>query len=144
MTLADFRRFYEDLDICCLSTEFLDGDSSCQWKASSYDGGWVAGITSGGSLNNIGTSTTLTLSWSLHIYLNMEESFLLISWTSLPLPETFWTNPQYRFKVDKVDSEDSSRTNEITMLVSLMQKPDKRNRNLVKNLHIGLSVFEVN
>lgn len=30
------------------------------------------------------------------------------------------------------------------MLVSLMQKPDKRNRRLVQNLHIGFSVFEVN
>lgn len=143
MNLADFRTSYEELDICCLSTVFLDGDSSSQWSASSYEGKWVAGVTAGGSLNNIGTSTTLTLSWALPIYLKMEESFLLISWTFLPLPETFWMNPQYRFKVE-VNRENSLPTDEITMLVSLMQKPDKRNRRLSKNLHIGFSVFEVN
>lgn len=38
----------------------------------------------------------------------------------------------------------TSKRGERNMLVSLMQKPDKRNRALVKNLHIGFSVFEVN
>ncbi|XP_056914969.1 calpain-8-like isoform X4 [Takifugu flavidus] len=57
--------------------------------------------------------------------------------------ESFWTNPQYRVKVDKLLSECSSSDNDKTMLVSLMQKPDKRNRRLVQNLHIGFSVFEV-
>lgn len=46
-------------------------------------------------------------------------------------------------KVDKLLSGCSSSSNEKTMLVSLMQKPDKRNRRLVQNLHIGFSVFEV-
>ncbi|XP_043998086.1 calpain-A-like [Gambusia affinis] len=52
--------------------------------------------------------------------------------------ETFWTNPQYRVEVGGSDNR-----GEKNMLVSLMQKPDKRNRGLVQNLFIGFLVFEV-
>ncbi|KAM9355409.1 calpain-1 catalytic subunit-like [Pholidichthys leucotaenia] len=57
-------------------------------------------------------------------------------------PDSFWTNPQYRVKIDNLLSGCAERQNEKNMLVSLMQKPDKRNRSLVKNLHIGFYVFE--
>ncbi|XP_075879553.1 calpain-1 catalytic subunit-like isoform X1 [Nelusetta ayraudi] len=57
--------------------------------------------------------------------------------------ESFGNNPQYRVKIDAMSSECASEQNEKNMLVSLMQKPDKRNRRLVQNLHIGFSVFEV-
>ncbi|XP_023116948.2 calpain-2 catalytic subunit-like [Amphiprion ocellaris] len=57
--------------------------------------------------------------------------------------DSFWTNPQYRVKIDKLSSECGEFQGEKNMLVSLMQKPDKRNRRLVQNLHIGFSVFEV-
>ncbi|KAM4724116.1 LOW QUALITY PROTEIN: uncharacterized protein FYW61_014681 [Anableps anableps] len=51
--------------------------------------------------------------------------------------ETFWTNPQYRIKVyGKPNSSQTKNT-----LVSLMQKPDKRNRRLVQNLFIGFIIF---
>ncbi|XP_040917390.1 calpain-1 catalytic subunit-like [Toxotes jaculatrix] len=56
---------------------------------------------------------------------------------------SFWTNPQYRITIDELLSECSEKQGEKNMLVSLMQKPDKRNRRLVQNLHIGFSVFEV-
>lgn len=56
------------------------------------------------------------------------------------LADSFWTNPQYRVRV--VDNN-SEKTGEKNMLLSLMQKPDKRNRRLVQNLHIGFTVFEV-
>ncbi|XP_041669172.1 calpain-1 catalytic subunit-like [Cheilinus undulatus] len=58
-------------------------------------------------------------------------------------PGSFWTNPQYRVRVEELFSECSAKQGENSMMVSLMQKPDKRNRRLVKNLHIGFSVFEV-
>ncbi|XP_070775902.1 calpain-1 catalytic subunit-like [Enoplosus armatus] len=54
--------------------------------------------------------------------------------------DSFWTNPQYRVKFD---GEHSEKGDEKNILVSLMQKPDKRNRHLVQNLHIGFSVFEL-
>ncbi|XP_068574135.1 calpain-1 catalytic subunit-like [Cebidichthys violaceus] len=57
--------------------------------------------------------------------------------------DSFWTNPQYRVKIDEMLSDCSKKQGEKNMLVSLMQKPDKRNRRLVQNLHIGFSVFEV-
>ena len=62
----------------------------------------------------------------------------------LCLPDSFWTNPQYRVKIDEMLSECSAKQGEKNILVSLMQKPDKRNRRLVKNLHIGFMVYEVN
>ncbi|XP_041669103.1 calpain-1 catalytic subunit-like [Cheilinus undulatus] len=54
--------------------------------------------------------------------------------------DSFWTNPQYRVRIDDDYSEKHGKKN---MLVSLMQKPDKRNRRLVQSLHIGFSIFEV-
>ncbi|TNN69909.1 Calpain-1 catalytic subunit [Liparis tanakae] len=56
--------------------------------------------------------------------------------------ESFSTNPQYRVTIDEMLSKCSTKQGERNMLVSLMQKPDKRNRRLVQNLHIGFSVFE--
>ncbi|XP_034543431.1 calpain-1 catalytic subunit-like isoform X2 [Notolabrus celidotus] len=56
---------------------------------------------------------------------------------------SFWTNPQFRVKIDELADECSTSQGENNMLVSLMQKPDKRNRRLVQNLYIGFSVFEV-
>lgn len=63
---------------------------------------------------------------------------------SLCLSDSFWTNPQYRVKIDKLLSECSTKQGEKNMLVSLMQKPDKRHRRLIKTLHIGFSVYKVN
>uniref|UniRef100_G3NQ89 Uncharacterized protein n=1 Tax=Gasterosteus aculeatus aculeatus TaxID=481459 RepID=G3NQ89_GASAC len=105
MTLEDFCKFYLLLDICCLYPNFLDGDSSCHWKTTFYEGRWVAGTTAGGSMNNA----------------------------------SFWSNPQYRIQIA---GEYSGRDDEKNLLVSLMQKPDKRNRRMVQNLYIGFIVFE--
>ncbi|XP_029981852.1 calpain-1 catalytic subunit-like [Sphaeramia orbicularis] len=57
--------------------------------------------------------------------------------------ESFWTNPQYRVKIESLLGDCAKTQGGKNMLVSLMQKPDKRNRRLVQNLHIGFSVFEV-
>lgn len=57
--------------------------------------------------------------------------------------DSFWTNPQYRVKIDQLFEKCAQSQGEKNMLVSLMQKPDKRNRRLVKNLHIGFSIFTV-
>ncbi|XP_041827157.1 calpain-1 catalytic subunit-like [Melanotaenia boesemani] len=107
MSLEDFCKFYHDIDICGMSPDFLDSNSSSHWKASTYEGRWVAGTTAGGCMNN---------------------------------RDSFWTNPQYRFKIVGANSENNGTKN---ILVTLMQKPDKRNRRMVQNLHIGFSIFEV-
>uniref|UniRef100_A0AAQ5XPJ0 Calpain catalytic domain-containing protein n=1 Tax=Amphiprion ocellaris TaxID=80972 RepID=A0AAQ5XPJ0_AMPOC len=54
--------------------------------------------------------------------------------------DSFWTNPQFRVKVS---GEYSEKEGEKNILVSLIQKPDKRNRRLVQNLHIGFTIFEM-
>ncbi|XP_037602486.1 calpain-1 catalytic subunit-like isoform X2 [Sebastes umbrosus] len=54
--------------------------------------------------------------------------------------DSFWTNPQYRVKID---CECLEKEGEKNVLISLMQKSDKRHRRLVENLHIGICVFEV-
>uniref|UniRef100_A0A3Q3E0Q7 Zgc:136872 n=1 Tax=Hippocampus comes TaxID=109280 RepID=A0A3Q3E0Q7_HIPCM len=54
--------------------------------------------------------------------------------------DSFWTNPQYRIKIT---NEDSPKTGENKIVVSLIQTADKRHRRLVQNLHIGFNVFEV-
>ncbi|XP_076017093.1 calpain-1 catalytic subunit-like [Genypterus blacodes] len=58
--------------------------------------------------------------------------------------DSFWINPQFRITIGKLLGECAETQNVNNMLVSLMQKPDKRNRRLVKNLYIGFYVFEVN
>uniref|UniRef100_A0A668AFF7 Calpain catalytic domain-containing protein n=1 Tax=Myripristis murdjan TaxID=586833 RepID=A0A668AFF7_9TELE len=111
MSIEDFCNFFRDLDICSLSPSFLDGNSSCRWRASLQDGRWVASITAGGCLND---------------------------------PDSFWINPQYRVKVVDSHDECAEKQEGVSFLVSLMQKPDKRNRRLVTNLYIGFYIFEVN
>lgn len=142
IALEDFCRFFADLDICSLCPDFLDGSSSCHWTTSCYEGRWVAGVTAGGCMNNIGIWTPLAPPGLLTSTERCKRIRCADHWYVCP-PESFWTNPQYRVKVDELPSECSSSGNDNTMLVSLMQKPDKRNRRLVQNLHIGFSVFEV-
>ncbi|XP_062848408.1 calpain-2 catalytic subunit-like [Trichomycterus rosablanca] len=56
--------------------------------------------------------------------------------------QTFWMNPQYWMKVPDLD-ENQAESQSLNLLVSLMQKPNSRNRRLVQNLPIGFSVFMV-
>lgn len=140
MSMEDFCRNYADMDICCLCPDFLDGSSECHWTSKFHDGRWVAGTTAGGCMNYRGTfsNTTKILPCNL-IWLDVTTSACALFCRS----DTFWTNPQYRIKVEAVDDECAAEQGPNNMLVSLMQKPDKRNRRLVANLHIGFSVFDV-
>ncbi|XP_063080008.1 calpain-1 catalytic subunit-like [Engraulis encrasicolus] len=110
MSMEDFCNSYNDMDICCLCPDFLDGSSECHWTSKFREARWVAGRNAGGCMN---------------------------------YPDSFYTNPQYRITIDAVDDECSAEQGPNNMLVSLMQKPDKRNRRLVKSLYIGFSIFSV-
>ncbi|XP_061599295.1 calpain-A-like [Cololabis saira] len=57
--------------------------------------------------------------------------------------DSFWTNPQYRVQIHEPSGGCADKQEGKNMLVSLMQKPDKRNRRLVQSLHIGFSIFKV-
>ncbi|CAL8276682.1 unnamed protein product [Arctogadus glacialis] len=52
MELEDFCHHFNYMSICCENPNFIDGDLSCQWKCMSYNGSWIAGRTSGGSIGN--------------------------------------------------------------------------------------------
>ncbi|XP_048084304.1 LOW QUALITY PROTEIN: calpain-1 catalytic subunit-like [Alosa alosa] len=55
---------------------------------------------------------------------------------------SFWTNPQYHIKLEALKGE-CANDNDKNLLVSLMQKSDKRNRHLDSNFNIGFSIFSV-
>jgi len=55
--------------------------------------------------------------------------------------ETFFSNPQFWLKINEMDAAcDQGQSN---VLVSLIQKPDKRNRRLASHHGIGFCVFAV-
>ncbi|XP_026790317.3 calpain-1 catalytic subunit isoform X2 [Pangasianodon hypophthalmus] len=56
---------------------------------------------------------------------------------------TFWTNPRFPVKITDINRacEPIPKTAP-NILVSLMQKPDKRNRRLTRKLHLGFSIFK--
>uniref|UniRef100_A0A672NB30 Calpain-1 catalytic subunit-like n=1 Tax=Sinocyclocheilus grahami TaxID=75366 RepID=A0A672NB30_SINGR len=55
--------------------------------------------------------------------------------------ETFWTNPQFRVRIEELDEECASGQCPENILVSLMQIHENRYRSLVSNYAIGFSVF---
>ncbi|OCT79458.1 hypothetical protein XELAEV_18026268mg [Xenopus laevis] len=61
-------------------------------------------------------------------------------------PDTFWTNPQFRIKLDKPDNDWKGTNNEpcCTVIVGLMQKNRRRNRKMGEDLlSIGFSIFKL-
>uniref|UniRef100_A0A672NIX3 Calpain-2 catalytic subunit-like n=1 Tax=Sinocyclocheilus grahami TaxID=75366 RepID=A0A672NIX3_SINGR len=57
--------------------------------------------------------------------------------------ETFWTNPQFRVKLNELNEECASGQSPENILVSLMQNHEKRNRKSQDNFYIGFYVFEM-
>ncbi|KAM4726272.1 LOW QUALITY PROTEIN: calpain-1 catalytic subunit-like [Anableps anableps] len=51
MKMEDFCVYYEEMDICCESPNFLDGDKGSQWSCSLREGRWEAEESAGGSDN---------------------------------------------------------------------------------------------
>lgn len=141
--MENFCQHFSDVTICCLCPDFLDGNSEGHWTPSFHDGRWVAGTTAGGCLQFRGKSYfdwhgILRSTWWHLLKLQVKISILS------RLPDSFWTNPQYWVKIEGFDRDFSETQGDNNMLVSLMQKPDKRNRRLVKSVHMGINIFEVN
>ncbi|KAF7648534.1 hypothetical protein LDENG_00155680 [Lucifuga dentata] len=53
--------------------------------------------------------------------------------------DTFWMNPQYRIKVDKINTDEKEDKN---ILLSLMQKPHQHYRNDMRFHAIGLTMYK--
>ncbi|KAM9466447.1 calpain-1 catalytic subunit [Clarias gariepinus] len=112
MSMEDFCKSFCQLDICNYSAAFLDGSCESHWNTSVYDGRWLAGSTAGGPM-------------------------------TFPISNNFWTNPQFPVKITEIKRACEPITKkEPNILVCLMQKPDKRNRRLTRNLHIGFCIFK--
>ncbi|XP_065144726.1 calpain-1 catalytic subunit [Paramisgurnus dabryanus] len=108
MSMKDYTRIFDNMDICCPCPDFLEKSSQCQWTSKYHQGRWVTGSTAGG-------------------YMNYKD--------------TFCTNPQFWLTVGEMDKTSEDGHNNV--LVSLIQKPDKRNRRSVSIHAIGFSVFEI-
>lgn len=81
--MDDFCKYYADLDICCMCPEFLDGSTSCHWKASVYESRWVAGTTAGGCMNFPGNSK-MTAPELKHMFFYMGKYLLLFQKFCIP------------------------------------------------------------
>ncbi|TRY86942.1 hypothetical protein DNTS_002870 [Danionella cerebrum] len=55
MSMEDFCSVFENLYICCLCPDFLDGSSECHWTSKRYFGRWSAGTTAGGDITKMET-----------------------------------------------------------------------------------------
>uniref|UniRef100_A0A671QVJ0 Si:ch211-202f3.4 n=1 Tax=Sinocyclocheilus anshuiensis TaxID=1608454 RepID=A0A671QVJ0_9TELE len=110
MSMEDFTKIFENIDICCLCPDFLDGSAECHWTSKRHFGRWNAGTTAGGDIVKT---------------------------------ETFWTNSQFRVKIDELNEECASGQRPENILVSLMQNHEKRHRNSQDNFNIGFYVFEM-
>ncbi|XP_047462186.1 calpain-2 catalytic subunit-like [Mugil cephalus] len=51
MTMEDFCDYFEELDICCDSPNFVDDDAECLWDCSLKEGRWEVGESAGGCDN---------------------------------------------------------------------------------------------
>ncbi|XP_052010265.1 calpain-1 catalytic subunit isoform X2 [Xyrauchen texanus] len=63
MSMKDFTRAFENLDICCLSSDFLNDDTPCDWTSKYHYGSWVIGSTAGGSMKYKETFCTNPQFW---------------------------------------------------------------------------------
>nr|XP_055029043.1 calpain-1 catalytic subunit-like [Misgurnus anguillicaudatus]XP_055029044.1 calpain-1 catalytic subunit-like [Misgurnus anguillicaudatus] len=109
MSVEDYTKSFDNMDICCLSPDYLDVSSKCSWTSKYYFGQWNFG-TAGGSRANI---------------------------------RTFWTNPQFRVKIEKTEDDCAVGKCPENILVSLMQYKDNRHRKQFTNLLICFYVFEI-
>ncbi|XP_052009898.1 calpain-1 catalytic subunit-like [Xyrauchen texanus] len=110
MSMEDFTKIFQDMDICCLCPDFMDESSECHWTSTYIIGQWNAGTTAGGSR----------------------------SYT-----ETFWTNPRFRVRIEKLDKDCARGQCPENILVSLMQNRESRHRKKLPNFFIGFYVYDI-
>ncbi|XP_016099416.1 calpain-1 catalytic subunit-like isoform X2 [Sinocyclocheilus grahami] len=108
MSMKDFLRTFDNMDICCTCPDFLEGKSACHWISKYHHGSWVSGSTDGGCMNH---------------------------------EDTFCKNPQFWLRINEIDKACEQGQNNV--LVSLIQKPDKRHRRRVAHHGIGFYVFAI-
>lgn len=59
-------------------------------------------------------------------------------------PDTFWMNPQFVIKLDKVDDDPDDGEEGCTFIMGLMQKNRRRMRKMGQDMEtIGFAIYEV-
>ncbi|KTF77217.1 hypothetical protein cypCar_00039660 [Cyprinus carpio] len=106
MSMNDFLRTFDNMDICCICPDFLEGKSACHWISKYHHGSWISGSTDGGGIS---------------------------------YADSFCKNPQFWLKVNEFDKACEQGQNNV--LVTLIQKPDKRHRRHSAHHGIGFYVF---
>uniref|UniRef100_A0A671S5F0 Si:ch211-202f3.3 n=1 Tax=Sinocyclocheilus anshuiensis TaxID=1608454 RepID=A0A671S5F0_9TELE len=100
MSMNDFLKTFDNMDICCICPDFLEGKSACHWISKYHHGSWVSGRRS---------------------------------------QNTFCKNPQFWLRINEFDKACEQGQNNV--LVTLIQKPDKRHRRHSAHHGIGFYVF---
>ncbi|KAL1258138.1 hypothetical protein QQF64_011382 [Cirrhinus molitorella] len=108
MSLKDFLKTFDNMDICCTCPDFLEEKSACRWISKYHHGSWVTGSTAGGCMNH---------------------------------PDTFCKNPQFWLRISEFDK--ACEQGQKNVLVSLIQKPDRRHRRNAAHHGIGFCVFAI-
>uniref|UniRef100_A0A671S5I7 Si:ch211-202f3.3 n=1 Tax=Sinocyclocheilus anshuiensis TaxID=1608454 RepID=A0A671S5I7_9TELE len=107
MSMNDFLKTFDNMDICCICPDFLEGKSSaCHWISKYHHGSWVSGSTDRGCISHA---------------------------------DTFCKNPQFWLRINEFDKACEQGQNNV--LVTLIQKPDKRHRRHSAHHGIGFYVF---
>uniref|UniRef100_A0A672NIW1 Calpain-1 catalytic subunit-like n=1 Tax=Sinocyclocheilus grahami TaxID=75366 RepID=A0A672NIW1_SINGR len=106
MSMNDFLKTFDNMDICCICPDFLEGKSACRWISKYHHGSWVSGSTDGGCISHA---------------------------------DTFCKNPQFWLRINEFDKACEQGQNNV--LVTLIQKPDKRHRRHSAHHGIGFYVF---
>ncbi|MEE6475329.1 hypothetical protein FKM82_010711, partial [Ascaphus truei] len=58
MKFEDFKRYFDKIEICNLTPDALDDDTSQKWEVMAHQGSWVRGSTAGGCRNFLETFWT--------------------------------------------------------------------------------------
>lgn len=139
MSYQDFLKHFTQLEMCNLSPDSMEDDTTKKWEANTYEGEWVRGVTAGGCRNYLGM---------LNIFIKIihdnctDLEMIICSCFSILLSDTFWHNPQYRITLTDVDEDDDE--NRCTVIVALMQKNRRAQRKKgMECLTIGFAVYNV-
>lgn len=152
MEFEDFKANFDKAEICNLTPDGLVDDGKKKWEVSLFEGSWIRGTTAGGCRNYIGTKAKLCHSciWTKTLYcitlgeLQKPSTFININIRVLipffNLPDTFWTNPQFKIRLKDPDKGD----NLCSVIVALMQKNRRRLRKEGLDMEtIGFAIYEV-
>lgn len=154
MGFEEFQKNFTKLEICNLTPDTLQDDQMLKWNVTVHEGRWVRGCSAGGCRNFPGIYHETTLNFlvffcqsicytdNTHSNRNIGWLFIPISFILLPpVPDTYWTNPQYRLILLETDAKRKT----CTVVVALMQKGRRSERCAGGTLHnIGFAIYEVN